>query len=353
MKTVYTDQHRLQHGQAELFGNKLVPCHERPARADAIHAVIEARGLGPIIEPQDFGEDPILAVHAPDYVAFLKEAWAAWCDAGGDGDALPSCTPMPDMRMHDMGRRVPSSIFGKLSYYSFDTTAPITAGTWAAAYASAQVALTGADLLVRGDKAAFALCRPPGHHASRSYYGGYCFLNNAAIAAQRLIDQGLKKVAVLDVDYHHGNGTQAIFYDRADVLFVSIHGDPDQDYPFFLGYADERGTGPGMGYTLNLPLPHGTTADGWFEALNQAIAVIADYGADALVVSLGVDTYEGDPISYFKLASADYSRLGQRLTRLHLPTLFVMEGGYNVDAIGINVTNTLMGFEQQEKSLLA
>lgn len=341
MRTVYSDKHRLHHGQAELFGNQLVPCHERPVRADAIHDRIRDVKLGPIVEPKDFGRDPIVAVHTADYVDFLQKAWDAWCAAGGEGDALPSCTPMPDM-----SRRVPTSIYGKIAYYSFDTTAPLTAGTWNAAYASAQAALTGAGLIATGEPSAFALCRPPGHHASSAYYGGYCYLNNAAIAAQSLIDKGMKRVAVLDVDYHHGNGTQSIFYHRDDVLFVSLHGDPNEDYPFFLGHSDETGAGKGEGYNLNFPLPHGTSREKWFETLGLCLDAIRRHQADAVVVSLGVDTYEDDPISYFKLRSSDYERLGERLAGLNLPTLFVMEGGYNVDAIGVNVVNVLTAFEQ-------
>jgi acetoin utilization deacetylase AcuC-like enzyme len=347
MKTIYSDQHRQHHGQAELFGNQLVPCYERPARADAIHDRIREVKLGPIVAPKDFGIDPILAVHAADYVEFLQGAWEAWVAAGGEGDALPSCTPMPDM-----SRRVPKSIFGKLSYYSFDTTAPLTSGTWDAAYASAQVALSAADLIAAGAPSAFALCRPPGHHAAHSYYGGYCFLNNAAIAAQWLIDNGMKRVAILDVDYHHGNGTQSIFYDRDDVLFVSLHGDPDENYPFFLGYREETGAGKGEGYNLNFPLPPGTPAGTWFETLALCLNAIRRYKPGAVVVSLGVDTYEGDPISYFKLKSSDYSRLGDCLAGLNRPTLFVMEGGYNVEAIGVNVTNVLMAYEHAQRSII-
>lgn len=348
MKTIYSDKHRLQHGQAELFGNKLVPCHERPVRADAIRARIEEVKLGPIIAPGDFGINAITAVHARDYVEFLHGAWEAWRAAGGEGDALPCCTPMPDM-----SRRLPTSIYGKIAYYSFDATAPITQGTWEAAYASAQVALTGVDLLIKGDQAAFALCRPPGHHASRAYYAGYCFLNNAAIAAQSLIARGMKRIAILDVDYHHGNGTQSIFYDRDDVLFVSIHGDPNEDYPFFLGHADERGVGKGEGYNINFPLPHGATVKEWFNTLAVSLEAIRNYKPEAAVISLGVDTYAGDPISHFKLDSEDFLRLGERLSTLRLPTLFIMEGGYNVDAIGMNVANVLMGFEETRKPALA
>jgi acetoin utilization deacetylase AcuC-like enzyme len=339
MKTVYTEAHRLHYAQTELFGNRFVPSHEQPARADLVHAQVVAVNLGPVLAPRDHGRTPITAVHNSDYLDFLENAWEDWCAAGGEGNAIASCTPMPDM-----SRLLPASIFGRLGYYSFDTTAPITAGTWAAAYAAAQVALTGAELLNHGERAAFALCRPPGHHASASYLGGYCFLNNAAIAVQSLIERGMTRVAVLDVDYHHGNGTQSIFYSRDDVLFLSIHADPSEDYPYFLGHARETGTGRGHGYNFNFPLPQGSGPRPWFESLEAACGHIARYRPDALVVSLGVDTYEGDPISRFKFATDDYLRLGQRLVGLGLPALFVMEGGYNLDAIGVNVTNVLQSF---------
>lgn len=342
MITVYSDDHRLQHGKAELHGNKLVPCFEKPERADMVLDRIRQRKLGCVIAPEGFGLAPFQRVHSAEYIAFLQNAWADWLAAGGDGDALPPCTPMPDM-----SRRVPRSIWGRISYYSFDASAPLTGGTWAAAKASANVALTGQNLITGGEKSAFALCRPPGHHASTSYYGGYCFLNNAAIAAQAFRDAGASRVAILDVDYHHGNGTQSIFYDRDDVFFLSLHGDPEEDYPFFLGHADETGRGRGEGYNANYPLPHGTGAETWFDVLDQAIRRIKAYKPDALVVSLGVDTYEGDPISHFKLKSDDFLTMGRRLAQPGLPTLFVMEGGYAVEDLGINAVNVLEGFEQQ------
>ncbi|WP_455774165.1 histone deacetylase family protein, partial [Burkholderia stabilis] len=194
-------------------------------------------------------------------------------------------------------------------------------------------------------RAAFALCRPPGHHAGREYMGGYCYLNNAAIAAQHGIAQGAARVAVLDVDFHHGNGTQDIFYERADVLFASIHGEPHVSYPYFSGYADERGAGAGEGFNLNLPLPKGTQWDTYATALGHAADAIVAHAPDLLVVSLGVDTFEHDPISHFRLRSPDYLRIGEALARLNLPTLFVMEGGYMVEEIGINAVNVLLGFE--------
>jgi acetoin utilization deacetylase AcuC-like enzyme len=340
VKTIYSDAHHAHRINVELYGSALVPCFEQPVRAEAVRAHIVASKLGPIIAPVDHGLDPITAIHAHDYVRFLQIAWRDWIAEGGQGDAFSGCTPM-----RDMSRRVPTSIHGRLGYYSFDSSAPITAGTWTAAYAAAQVALTGADLIAGGEHSAFALCRPPGHHASKAYFGGYCYLNNAAIAAQSLLDRGMKRVAMLDVDFHHGNGTQSIFYDRDDVLFVSIHGDPNEEYPYFSGHAEETGSGRGAGCNVNYPLPPGTGADRWFEALDAALVCIRGFGPEALVVSLGVDTFEHDPISSFKLRSDDYLRLGAALRTLALPALFAMEGGYAVDAIGANITNTLIGFE--------
>jgi acetoin utilization deacetylase AcuC-like enzyme len=207
------------------------------------------------------------------------------------------------------------------------------------------VAQTAQRLVAGGARAAFALCRPPGHHAASDMYGGYCFLNNAAIAAQMFRDQGAGRVAVLDVDFHHGNGTQDIFYGRDDVLFCSLHGQPEDAFPHFLGYADETGSGGGEGFTVNYPMPPGTPFAIWGAALDDAIARIASYGPDALVVSLGVDTYKEDPISFFKLDSPDFLTMGDRIAKLGLPTLFVMEGGYAIDEIGLNTVNVLEGFE--------
>jgi acetoin utilization deacetylase AcuC-like enzyme len=210
--------------------------------------------------------------------------------------------------------------------------------------AAADVAVTGARVLVEGERAALALCRPPGHHAATAAMGGYCYLNNAAIAAQYLIDQGCSRIAILDVDYHHGNGTQQIFYRRSDVLFASVHADPRVEYPYFLGYADERGEGEGEGYTHNYPLPHGIGWDAYGPALDEACRNVAAFTPDVLVVSLGVDTYEHDPISQFRLRTDDFTRIGARIADVACPTLFVMEGGYAVEALGVNAVNVLTGF---------
>ena len=196
-------------------------------------------------------------------------------------------------------------------------------------------------------KSVFALCRPPGHHASKDQYGGYCFFNNVAIAAEKLKEKGAKRIFILDIDFHHGNGTQAIFYDRSDVFFVSLHGDPKDAFPHFLGHADEKGSGEGVGYNCNYPMPPGTPYDVWTKSLDDSISKIQYFSPDALIVSLGVDTYENDPISFFKLKSDDFFDVGRKIASINLPTLFVMEGGYAIKEIGVNTVNTLKGFENE------
>jgi acetoin utilization deacetylase AcuC-like enzyme len=340
MLTVYSEDHRLQTAQAELNEGKLMPPFENPRRAEQILAQVQQSGLGAVLPPREVGLEPILRVHDRHFVSFLQTAWQEWVTAYGEFDALPLNWAVRTMRQD----RIPETIEGKLSYYSFDAGTPIMAGTWPAVLSSAQVALTGQQLLVQGECSVFALCRPPGHHAARDFYGGYCFLNNAAIAAQALVDAGAERVAILDVDYHHGNGTQAIFYDRPDVLFVSLHAHPSQSFPYFLGFEDETGTGAGTGYTHNYPLPLGTDWAAYTEALIQALHRIRAYSPEALVISLGVDTYEQDPISSFRFTTEDYYRLGETIAQLQKPTLIVMEGGYAIEAIGVNVVRFLQGF---------
>lgn len=340
MLTIYSDSHRRQDGTSELIDGKLQPPVEKPERADRILAAVRDSGVGHVIEPEALSADWLTQAHAPDYVDFLRTAWADWTREHGEWDALPLNWVGRSMR-----QVVPGAIDGRLGYYSFDAGTPITAGTWEAITGSADVALTGARLVAAGEPCAFSLCRPPGHHAARDSFGGYCFLNNAALAACYLRANGSTRVAILDIDYHHGNGTQAIFDHRADVLFVSIHADPRQEFPYFLGHADETGHGAGTGFNLNLPLPWETGwDDGYAQALDQACRAVDDYAPDTVVISLGVDTYEGDPISRFRLRTEHFPLIGHRLRELDRPTLIVMEGGYAVDALGRNVAATLEGF---------
>lgn len=341
MNTIFSEDHALHHGKYELIDGQLVSPFENPSRLDHIIARVRETGLGAVIEPLDFGTAPIKRVHSEAFVEFLRTAHAEWREEHGDCDALPLCWPSRTLR-----HVLPETIDGKLSYYSFDAGTPITAGTWQAITASVNVALTGAEQIRAGQRAVFSLCRPPGHHASADLLGGYCFFNNAAIAAQSFRDAGATKVAILDVDYHHGNGTQAIFYDRSDVLFVSLHGHPAQEFPFFLGYSEETGAGEGEGFNVNFPMRWGTGWPEYSQSLDTALDHLREFSPDTVVISLGVDTFEKDPISQFKLKSEDYLQIGARIANLDLPTLFVMEGGYAVAEIGINAVNVLTGFEQ-------
>ncbi len=339
MRTIYSARHHRHHGRAELIDGTLQPCFEMPRRAEMILARVREVGLGEVVEPRAFGLDPVRRVHDAGFVGFLATAWADWTALGRTNDALPLVWPVPSVR-HD---RVPDHIDGRLGFYSSDAGVPITAGTWDAVQASAHVALTGAEMILEGAASAFALCRPPGHHAAAAAMGGYCYLNNAAIAAQHLRDRGLAKVAVLDVDYHHGNGTQQIFYGRDDVQYVSLHGDPGRAYPYVTGYADERGAGRGVGANLNVPLAAGTDDDGYLDALGGTLDAIATFGPGVLIVSLGVDTYHNDPISDLAITTDGFRRQGGLVADLGLPTVVLQEGGYDVDAIGDNVRAFLLG----------
>lgn len=340
MKTIFSPAQQLHHGAREFTDGQWTLCNEHPGRSSIILAELEARKLGDIVQPQDWGIDPILRVHSPAFVEFLQNAWTQWQAEGRTGDMLPSVWCSRGMRTN----RVPESLDGKLGYYSFDSGTPIMSGTWQAVYAATQVAITGAHQLSLGEQGAFSLCRPPGHHAAVDQYGGYCFFNNAAIATQFLLDSGCNRVAILDIDYHHGNGTQSIFYQRNDVYVVSLHAHPSEEYPFFLGYEDERGDGIGEGYNLNLPMRLGTDWALYGATLDHALQVLERHGTEILVVSLGCDTFHDDPISRFRLTSENYIRLGEKIAAFQKPTLFVLEGGYAVDALGINVANVLTGF---------
>ena len=346
MITFYNPHHALHQGRFEMFRGQLVPCFEVPARADFVLAELGRRGLGEVRSPPRFEVPALTTIHAPRYLDFLAGAWDEWValdPANATRDALPSVWPARTFRTDVL----PANFSACMGLFSYDAGSPLTSGTWVAARAGADCAFAAAEQLVQGARSAFVLSRPPGHHAGADFFGGYCFLNNAALAAQHLRDQGFERVAVLDIDYHHGNGTQSIFYDRSDVLFTSLHGDPHTEYPFFLGYADERGVGGGIGFNHNLPLPRGTGFAVWREALKAALQGIAAFGAQALVVSLGLDTFEGDPISGFTLRSDDYLRVGEDLAGAGLPTVVVFEGGYAVAEVGVNAVNVLEGLRHK------
>ena len=339
MKVIHSEDHRFHFPQGEISGGQFVTPFERPSRVEYILQQLKTVGLTDISPPAALDMAAVRRIHDAGFLEFLETCWAEWIAEGYRGEILPLGFPARRMQ-----QRKPRQIDGKVSYYCLAAETAITNGTWRAAQASCAVAQTAQRLVAAGARSAFALCRPPGHHAASDMYGGYCFLNNAAITAQMFLDQGAKKVAVLDVDFHHGNGTQDIFYHRDDVLFLSLHGQPEDAFPHFLGYDDETGAGDGEGYNVNYPMPLGTGYGVWAEALADALARIKTYGAEAVVVSLGVDTYKEDPISFFKLDSPDFVTMGGAIAGLNLSTLFVMEGGYAVEAIGINTVNVLEGF---------
>ncbi len=340
MKIVYTDIHKKHHSM-ELVDGALQPSFEMPSRAEYVKERAEEIGLGEFIPPKEFPLELLERVHTKEYIKFISTAYEKWIDLGNKGDAFPFVWPV-----HGMRRIKPESFIGQLGYFNHSMDCGISNGTWEAVKWSAFASLTGQELISKGEEqSVFSLCRPPGHHAHADLYGGYCYVNNAALSAESFIQDGHKKVVLLDVDYHHGNGSQSIFYDRDDVLFVSLHADPATEYPHFLGYADETGEGKGEGFNINYPMPFGTTYPEYEKSLLAGCEKIKAFNPDILVVSLGVDTYKDDPISKFKLDSPDFVTIGQHISKLGLPTHFVMEGGYAVEQIGINAINVLTGYE--------
>jgi acetoin utilization deacetylase AcuC-like enzyme len=264
----------------------------------------------------------------------LQTAHQQWIDAGRTGDAFPYTFPLVRRRTRQWQRV--DATFGN---YCFDTSTPIGPGTWEASYWSVQTALAATDAVIDGERSSFGLCRPPGHHAGHDYCGGYSYLNTAAIAAERALRSGLNCIAILDVDYHHGNGTQDIFAGRDEVRFASIHADPQTDYPFYWGHADESG-----GNILNVPLPRGTDWGSYAPALDRALEWLDQSSPQLMIVSYGADTHESDPISHFKLTTPDYASMSQRIQAIGVPTVILMEGGYAVEALGANVSEFLSGF---------
>lgn len=347
MLIVHNDRHHLHRGRFEMYRGHLVESVETPDRLDHVAAELARRGRTGWHNAEEPERRILERVHDRAYLDFLAHAWEDWValdPANAAHDVLPSIWPAGASGLRQ--DVVPANFAARLGRYCFDAGTPLMAGTWEAARLGAGAAIACARHVGQGKGAAFTMTRPPGHHAGRACFGGYCFLNNAALAVETLIDCGAARVAVLDIDYHHGNGTQDIFYDRADVLTVSIHGDPASEYPFYSGYGDETGRGAGEGFNLNLPLPPGATAYAeWRQALDRALAAIARFGANALVVASGLDTFKGDPIARFALESEDYLKIGAAIAGAGLPTLFTLEGGYAVAPIGVNLANLLDGFE--------
>ena len=344
MRVVASDRHRGHAPLAEIESSGLQPPFEHPGRADAIHDTLAADGQFEIVEPDEWGTGPIAAVHDPGLVDFLARAWAEYqVRHPGTHDVVPDVFAMPGL-LDGVGPFPERSLIDhELGRWCFETTTPITEGTFDAARAAVDIALTSTAAVLAGEAAAYGLCRPPGHHAPTGLYGGYCFFNNAAIAAHHVASTTGSKVTVLDVDYHHGNGTQQIFYRRDDVQYVSLHGDPARAYPYLSGYADETGAARGAGANLNVPLPSGTDDDAYLVALGRAGEEIAAFGPSLLIVSLGVDTFHNDPISDLAITTEGFRAQGELVSQLALPTVVLQEGGYDVAAIGDNVSAFLVG----------
>ena len=343
MQIVYSEAHREHHPRHFLVSGAPRPSPEVPDRAHVLLEAAVAAGHA-LTNPEPCSRGQIAAVHTAEYLDFLEHAAERWARIeGASEEVVPNIHPNGRTFGPGLGG-YPASVVGQAGYHLADTACPISAGTWPAARAAASTAVHAARLVHEGAPYAYALCRPPGHHAFADMAGGFCFLNNSAIAAQALVHAGLR-VAILDVDVHHGNGTQGIFYERDDVLTVSLHSDPIRFYPFFWGYAEERGAGRGLGANLNIPLPRDTGDEGYLKALDKALRRVAAFAPDLLVVALGLDAHESDPLQGLLITTAGFERIGRALGALALPSLLVQEGGYLTEQLGANLVSFLKGFE--------
>lgn len=351
---VWSDAHRLHDPATAVWVGVPIPADELPERADAIRAELEDAGA-PIVLAEPHPDDPLLAVHDPELVAFLRGAWKAWEAAAlpadpGQPNVVGYIFPTPGF-LAGLEPRVPAALSARTGAYCYDTMTVIAEGTWEAARAAVDAALTTADLVLGGTPAAYACCRPPGHHVTRGAFGGSCYLNNSGVVAQYLRDGGFARVAVLDLDAHHGNGAQAIFWERGDVLTGSVHVDPARGwFPHFLGFADERGGGVGEGANLNVPIEPGSGDTEWLAGVERLVNAARAHRSEALVVPLGVDAGVGDPNSPLAVTEPGFREAGRRLANLGLPTVFVQEGGYMLQTIGPLVRATLEGFEESPSS---
>lgn len=330
MKAFYAEEQKRHDPKAFLSSGAPQPNPEQPERVERLLAGAKAAGCT-IERPRDYGLKPIAAVHSPEYLEFLQNIYERWRRIeGASQEVIPNIHPIARDGSY------PASAVGQAGYHMADTSCPISAETWQSACWSAWSAVAAAEAVMSGEPAAYALCRPPGHHAFADVAGGFCFINNSAVAAQHL-RRSAARVAILDVDLHHGNGTQGIFYRRPDVLTVSIHADPVRFYPFFWGHADERGEGAGLGYNLNLPLPRKTADEGFLEALDAGLRRVQAFAPDVLVAALGLDAFEGDPFGGLSVTTDGFRRIGEAISTLGLPSVIVQEGGYLCDDLGLNL----------------
>lgn len=338
MRALFDARQRVHDPKHFMANGTRLANPEQPRRIEVLKQGAEAAGCR-FEAPEDHGLGPIAALHSAEYLVFLQTIHERWRRIEGASEEV-----IPNIHPDRRTASYPRSAVGQAGFHQADTSCPIAAGTWEAAYWSAQSAVQGADLMVAGESAVYVLSRPPGHHAFGDLAGGFCFLNNSGIAAERLLQAG-KRVAILDVDVHHGNGTQGIFYERSDVLTVSIHADPVRFYPFFWGHGHERGEGAGRGFNLNLPLVRGTADDDYLKTLETAFDHIRAFGADVVVVALGLDAYENDPLKGLAITTRGFHRIGAAIAGLGLPALLVQEGGYLSEELGQNLTSFLQGLQ--------
>lgn len=338
MKVVFSAGQLLHYPKKFLSSGAAAENPEHPDRATRLLAAALSAGLTEEA-PADCGDEVIAAVHTPVYLQFLQNIYTRWSRIeGASEEVLPNVHPI------SRSDGYPKSAVGQVGYHVYDGSCPITAETWQSARCSAMTAAHAARLVVAGERASYALARPPGHHASQDLAGGFCYLNNTAIAAQQLLGR-FDRVAIIDIDVHHGNGTQRIFYERSDVLTVSIHADPIRFYPFFWGYANETGEGEGDGFNVNLPLPRGTDDRQYLKTLTTALDIVAAFSPQALVIALGLDAHEGDPFRGMSITTPGFAQIGAELGALGLPTVLVQEGGYLSAALGNNLVSFLAGFQ--------
>jgi len=349
VKAVLSDRHRAHDPKVETYLGVPVPANEVPERAEMIRAALVEDGGFELTEPTDHGLDPILAVHDAGLVRFMEEAWPEVQRQRIDREFLVADT-YPVRNLFDgmseeliAARPEPVAIGGRVAWWGLDSSNPLVEGSYDAARSAVDVALTAVDLVLGGESVAYGLCRPPGHHAARAMAGGYCFFNNAAIAAQSIVDRTGEQVAILDVDVHHGNGTQQIFWRRGDVAYASLHADPRRLYPFFLGHADEVGEGPGRRANLNLPQPLRADDATYLRDLDRALEWIGSRPGSVVVVSLGFDTYELDPIGDLALTTDGYAEMGRRVGALGRRLVVLQEGGYHLPTLGANAVSWLRG----------
>ncbi len=349
MPVVWSERHRghAPHGGYWLGVHE--PGDEGPERGDLLRDGMAAAGA-PIVAPPDLGLDPILPVHDAAFVDFMSRAYPAWVAQGhlerpGQPNVTGYLFANPGFAARYSGRR-PATIRAELGLYAMDTMTLLSEGTFDAACSAVHAAAHAADLVATGASAAYAAVRPPGHHAGPAFFGGSCYFNNAAAAAQRLVSRGLERVAIVDIDAHQGNGTQEIFWDRADVLYTSVHVDPAEGwFPHIVGYDDERGGGAGEGWNLNVPVPGGSGDDPWLAGLDRLLARVREHDSSAIVVSLGVDGAEHDPAAPLRISREGFAAAGARIGAMGLPTVFVQEGGYDLARLADLVLAALGGFE--------